>query len=68
MQDFIVLGIIPGTNFQIGFYAFLVCFLVAASFFFSLRKVKKNQFLFFLMIRISLAQSVKQTANLHQEA
>lgn len=67
MQDLIVLGIIPGTNFQIGFYAFLAVFLVASSLFYSLRKAKKHQLLFFLMLRISLAQSVK-TANLHQEA
>jgi hypothetical protein len=67
VSNFIVLGIIPGTNLQIGLFGWLAVF-AAVSSLFVIRRVRKSQFLHYIILRISLAQSVRQATNQRQQA
>ena len=60
IEELVVLGIIPGTNIQIGFLGWALFFSIAAIAIFMVRHVRRAQTIRFLLIRISLGLTVRR--------
>lgn len=60
IEALVVLGIIPGTNIQIGFLGWASMFAILATTFYLVRRERRVQTIRFLMIRISLAFTVRR--------
>lgn len=54
MSDFIVLGYIPGTNFQIGMVGWLLIFAAVSACLYIVHRERRAQTIRFLLIRISI--------------
>jgi uncharacterized 2Fe-2S/4Fe-4S cluster protein (DUF4445 family) len=59
VEELVVLGIIPGTNIQVGFLGWAALFAVAATLYFVVRRERRVQTIRFMLIRISLALTVR---------
>lgn len=60
IEELVVLGIIPGTNIQIGFWGWAALFVVVASAYYLVKRERRVQSIRFLLIRISLAFTVRR--------
>lgn len=60
IEALVVLGIIPGTNIQIGFLGWASMFAILATTFYLVRRERRVQTIRFLLIRISLAFTVRR--------
>lgn len=64
IESLVVLGIIPGTNIQIGFFGWLIIFMLTTIIFYGVYRERRMQTIRFTLIRISLALTVRR----HQRA
>jgi hypothetical protein len=55
MSDFIVLGYIPGTNFQIGIVGWLTIFAALSAILYVIHRERRVRTIRFLLIRLSLS-------------
>lgn len=60
VEELVVLGIIPGTNIQVGFLGWAALFSIAAVLYYLARRERRRQSIRFLLIRISLAFTVRR--------
>jgi hypothetical protein len=60
MSEFIVLGLIPGTNIQISFVGWTIIFVVLIVGYCIIRRERRTRTLRFLLIRASLALAVRR--------
>ncbi len=60
IEALVVLGIIPGTNIQIGFLGWAAMFSIAAMLLYVVHRERKLHSIRFLLIRISLAITVRR--------
>lgn len=60
IEALVVLGIIPGTNIQIGFLGWASMFAILATTLYLVRRERRVQTIRFLLIRISLAFTVRR--------
>ncbi len=62
MSDFIVLGLIPGTNIQIGLLGWTAVFVMFAASLYIIRRGRRAHTLRFLLIRASLTLALRRQA------
>jgi hypothetical protein len=60
IEALVVLGIIPGTNIQIGFLGWAALFSLAAIILYTVRRERRLKTIRFMLIRISLALTVRR--------
>lgn len=60
IEALVVLGIIPGTNIQIGFLGWAALFSLAAIILYIVRRERRLKTIRFILIRISLALTVRR--------
>jgi hypothetical protein len=60
IEALVVLGIIPGTNIQIGFLGWAALFSIAAALLYIVRRERRVRTIRFILIRISLAFTVRR--------
>ena len=60
VEELVVLGIIPGTNIQVGFLGWAALFSIAAALYYVARRERRRQSIRFMLIRISLAFTVRR--------
>jgi hypothetical protein len=58
IEALVVLGIIPGTNIQVGFVGWAALFSLAAIFFYLVHRERRFQTIRFMLIRLSLTFTV----------
>jgi len=60
IEELVVLGIIPGTNIQIGFLGWAALFGIAFVLRYLVKRERRNQTIRFMLIRLSLAFTVRR--------
>jgi hypothetical protein len=60
LEGLVVLGIIPGTNIQVGFLGWAILFAVIAVVLYVIKHERRAQTLRFLLIRVSLTISIRR--------
>lgn len=60
VEELVVLGIIPGTNIQVGFLGWAAMFLLAAAIYYVVRRERRVQTIRFFLIRLSLSFTVRR--------
>lgn len=60
VEELVVLGIIPGTNIQVGFLGWAALFTIAAALYFLVKRERRVQSIRFMLIRISLFFTVRR--------
>lgn len=60
VEELVVLGIIPGTNIQVGFLGWAALFTIAALLYFLAKRERRVQSIRFMLIRISLSITVRR--------
>jgi fluoride ion exporter CrcB/FEX len=60
MEALLVLGIIPGTNIQVGFLGWFSLFSTAAITYYLVHRERRMQTIRFILIRLSLALTVRR--------
>lgn len=59
MSNFIVLGLIPGTSIQIGLFSWAILSAIICAAFLIVHRERRAQTIRFLLIRISLAHTIR---------
>lgn len=60
VEELVVLGIIPGTNIQVGFLGWAAMFLLATAIYYVIRRERRVQTIRFFLIRLSLSFTVRR--------
>lgn len=60
VEELVVLGIIPGTNIQVGFLGWAAMFLLASAVYYIVRRERRVQTIRFMLIRLSLSFTVRR--------
>lgn len=64
LSNLIILGIIPGTNVQLGFFWWLVGFILLGTGMYAIRQLRRAQTIRFMLIHVSLVLTMHR----HQQA
>lgn len=60
IEELVVLGIIPGTNIQVGFWSWAALFGIAVGLRYVVKRERREHDIRFLLIRLSLAFTVRR--------